>query len=275
MRTRILLTAFLMAVVIGVVAAFIVSRGSGGDAANSGPASTPSAVGSAPTDSAPTGTGFSDPISDRYGRKVAVPNNPAGQPLPQHDPAARRVECGSGAAVSSPEQVMIQRSYGMPILMSQTDGPTHLEGTVLTGYRHSLQGAVLAGWNWVARSYVGGVPTRETITQLTILPAADRSRIAQAPLSMPNGADRFRAVVVAPDAFRVLSCDSEFVAAEWALRLDIDGTGAATSSPRWVGIRLNLLWRDGDWKVQTSSQPITVGPGQRYTSIDGWTRWTQ
>ncbi|WP_043738445.1 hypothetical protein [Nocardia asiatica] len=271
MRARpALLLACSIALVVAVVTVLVIGRHD--SSTDTSPA--PITVEAAPTSAdPPTGSGFADPTSDRYGRKVAIPNNPAGQPLPQREPAPGRIECGPGGAVTSPEQVMIQHSYGMPVLVSPTDGPTRLERTVLTGYRHSPQGAVLAGWNWISRSYVGGAPARDTFTALTMLSADDRDRIAQAPLAMPSNAEKFRAAVVAPDAFRVLSCDAEFVAAEWALRLEVDDSGTPTTTPRWIGMRLNLLWREGTWKVQPSKE-TSLGSGHRYNSLEGWTRWT-
>ena len=81
-----------------------------------------------------------------------VPNNPAGQPLSQRDPAGPRTECTpDGAPVTSPEGVMIQRNFGVSTLYSETDGPSRFDGLVLAGYSRTPQGAALAAANFAPR----------------------------------------------------------------------------------------------------------------------------
>jgi hypothetical protein len=263
MTRTLMIAAAVAALVVGTLA--VVLANSGDDTAAT-PSSPPP---SAPTSAGPTGEGLSDPTSDRLGRKVLVPNNPAGQPLPQRDPLPRN-ECRGGTSVTSPDSVTIQRSYGMPVLVSATDGPARIDGTALVGYRQSPQGAALAAWNFIARIYAGGTPGREALIKLAVLSDADKARLTQAPVSsVPNGGDQFRRLFIAPDQFRVLSCDREFAAIELALQLTPDSGGRR----QWAGIRMNLLWRNGDWKVQTTQDPHSLGGGQKYSSLDGWTPW--
>lgn len=266
MRTRVLLaTAAVVAIAAGVGIAYGL-----GHNVDDTKTSTAAPTTTASTETSEATPGFGDPITDLFGRKVMVPNNPAGSPLTQREPGTR-TECAATAPVSSPESVMIQRSFEMPILASATDGPARLDGTVLAGYRHSPQGAALAGWNWVARVTAGGAPAHDTAAAMTALSDAERATLAT-PSAKP-GAAQWRNATSAPDAFRVSSCDSDFVAIEFAGRQPADQKAKA-SQTSWVGLRLNLLWRDGDWKVQTLSDPQLLGSGQHYSALDvGWTRW--
>lgn len=265
MRTRVLLAT---AAVVAIAAGVGIAYGLGHNTGDTNSATAPTTVAVPETGEATPG--FGDPITDVFGRKVMVPNNPAGSPLTQRDPATR-TECAATAPVSSPESVMIQRSFEMPILASATDGPARLDGTVLAGYRHSPQGAALAGWNWIARFAAGGAPAHDTVAAMTTLSDAERATLPT-PAANPKAA-QWRTMTSAPDAFRVASCDSDFVALEYAGRQPAD-PNVKGSSPSWLGLRLNLLWRDGDWRVQYLPDLKLLGSGQRYTALDaGWTRW--
>jgi len=253
-----------IAVAVALVLGTLVVLASGSDH-NDLPRSSQPTTSTTPV-TEPTPSVGGDPTSDRLGRKVVIPSHPAGQPLAQREPEPR-TEC-RGGAVTSPGGMQIQRSYGMPILVSSTDGPARVEGAALVGYRRSPQGAALAAWNFIARVYAGGTPGREALAKLAVLSDADRARLTQAPESNPpTEPDKFRIRFAAPDQFRVLSCDNEFAAVELALPLDTAGDRT------WAGVRLNMLWRDGDWKVQTALSPDSIGGGQKYTSLEGWTPW--
>ncbi|WP_107661069.1 hypothetical protein [Nocardia suismassiliense] len=230
-----------------------------------------------PTRTAPGGPssagGFDDPTTDRLGRKIIIPRNAAGQPQPQRDPGPR-VECGGGA-VDSPQGMQIQRSFEMPILTSATDGPTRIEGTNLLGYRRSPQGAAIAGFNFLSRTYAAGEPSRAAIAALTILTEDEQRDLAQAsaPVEADPAGDRFRRLFLAPEAFRILTCDADLVAVEWALRAETT-PATTTAAGQWVGLRLNLLWRHGDWRVQLARELASTGAGQRDSSLEGWTKWS-
>ncbi|WP_194838478.1 hypothetical protein [Nocardia sp. XZ_19_369] len=240
----------------------------GGQRPHPAPSTTPS---SAPAPATPpTGAGFADPTTDRLGRKITIPNNPAGQILAQREPGPR-TECGPGQAVSSPESVMIQRSYGMPILMSATDGPTRLDNTTLLGYRRSPQGAALAGWNAIARTFAAEpAVVIEALGKLAILAPEKQAALTGQPTHPTPEADRYRRLFAAPDAFRILSCDDTFAAVELAVQIPPEP--ASKPARQWAGIRVNLVWR-GDWLVQTSQDPRSLGSGQKYPNLEGWTPW--
>ncbi|MGV9836465.1 hypothetical protein ACWDUL_20080 [Nocardia niigatensis] len=264
MKLRLILVAAILATGLTVIliARHTTHRSDGTESASPTPAPSTSVAAQINTGA----TGFADPVTDHEGRKVMIPLNPVGQPLPQHDPNPGRIECAASAPVTSPEEVMIQRAFDLPLLMSGSDGPSRIDDLVPRGYRRSPQGAALAAWNWVSRSYVGGAVTVQTALKLTALTDAERAQIGP----QPTTTDTYHPEFLAPDAFRVLSCDDQYVAVELAIRIDTDGT---RGGPWWVGSRVNVLWRDGDWSIQLNKEPQSLGSGQQYTALDGWTRW--
>ncbi|WP_433717307.1 hypothetical protein ACQP2U_43225 (plasmid) [Nocardia sp. CA-084685] len=265
MSRALLIMIAVAAVLAGAAAAIIVAH----DDDTTAVAPSPNAGSTTP--SPPTGSGFADPTSDRLGRKVAIPNNPAGQVLVQREPAAR-TEYVAGQAVPSPESVMIQRSYTMPILMSTSDGPTRLDGTTLVGYRRSPQGAALAAWNFIARAYASDpAVTVEALNKLAILKPDDHAALTNPTIHQPPDGDRYRRLFTAPDGFRILSYDDTFAAVELALQ--IPGEPGSKTVRQWAGVRMNLLWRNNDWKVQTPEDPRSLGSGQTYPTLTGWTTW--
>ena len=236
-------------------------------------------AGPPPTTAAPTpgdteldtgAEGFGVPDADLSGRTVMVPNNPAGQPLPQREPTGPRVECtNDGRPVTSPESMMIQRNFGVSTLYSETDGPSYIDGLVLAGYTRTPQGAALAAANLYPRLQAGGPVTVEATEKLTVIDPGrftDEQKNAEA-LKPVNTAP---VALRAPTAFRILSCSDTFTVLELAMIRDVDDNGQLMPSPTYSGIRLNMVWDGGTWKAR-ENQRAGFGP---YNSLDGFTRWT-
>lgn len=214
--------------------------------------------------------GFGIPDADLSGRTVMIPNNPAGAPLPQRDPLEPRTECSNdGRPVSSPESVMIQRNFGLSTLYSETDGPSYLDGLVLAGYTRTPQGAALAAANVYPRLQAGGPVAVEAAEKLTLVDLSDysedeREADTQQPVNTEPVALR------APTAFRVLSCTDSFAVIELAMIRDIDDYGNRMPNPTYTGVRMNMVWDSGTWKVRENER-AEFGP---YMSLDGFTRWS-
>ncbi|MGU3438157.1 hypothetical protein ACNHUS_34755 [Actinomycetes bacterium M1A6_2h] len=273
-RTRSILIAAAAIIVVTVIGAivFIVPNMNNDDtppfAATPPATSTPPTPGQSDID---TGAeGFGTPDADLSGRTVMVPNNPAGQPLPQRKPTGLRVECtNDGQPVTSPESMMIQRNFGVSTLYSETDGPSRLDGLVLNGYTRTPQGAALAAANIVPRTLAGGQVAIEVADKLVLNgdqladPAA-RESDASKPINTEPVALR------APFAFKILSCTDSFTVVELASIRDVDDTGARLQSPTYSGLRLNMVWDDNTWKVRETTGPASFGP---YNTLDGFTRW--
>jgi hypothetical protein len=271
-RLRTLLIGLVAIVVVAVVGAivFVIPNLNDDDTAQPpGPAPTTAPAAPDNSDLDTGATGFGTPDSDLSGRTVMVPNNPAGSPLPQRDPSGPRVECtNDGRPVTSPEQMMIQRNFGVATLYSSTDGPASIDGLVLAGYTRTPQGAALAAANFLPRMTAGGAVAVEAADKLTTLadavPADLRAGAADEPVNTAVVALR------APIAFRVLSCTDTFTVVELALIRDVDDKGNPLAAPIYTGMRLNMVWENDTWKVRDNPSRATFGP---YTSLDGWTRW--
>lgn len=271
-RRTLLIGAAALAII--VLAAVIIVRFSGGD--DQPPTATaPTPATSVPAAEAPSnmGTGeegFGIPDADLSGRTIMVPNNPAGQPLPQREPIGPRVECtDDGRQVTSPESMMIQRNFGVSTLYSETDGPSYIDGLVLAGYTRTPQGAALAAANFVPRTLAGGPVAIEAADKLIldggdIGDPAERAEEAAKPVRTETVALR------APVAFKILSCTESFAVVELAMIRDVDDTGARLQSPVYAGLRLNMVWDGGTWKTREATGPASFGP---YPSLDGFTRW--
>ncbi|MFI8977290.1 hypothetical protein ACIGO9_30715 [Nocardia asteroides] len=270
-KTRISIAA--AAALITVTAVFVATRDSGDEHATGQAPTTATAT----TTAAPGAGGqFDNPTFDWLGRKVVVPFNPAGVMLAQREPSTPRTECNTGnAAVTAPEGVQIQRTFHVPTLLSASDGPSRIDGTTPVGYRRSPQGAALAAWNYFIRLTVTGEQQRDFMLKLGVITDAERNKVMSAEVKEPT-AEAIRTLhgMTAPEAFRVLSCDSDTMFIEFANRTDLAKDGKPLANHQWAGRRLHLQWREGDWKVpMVDSQG--VGSGQTYPSLDdSWTRWT-
>ena len=125
-RTRSILITVAALVVVAIVGAiFFIVPNMNDDSAP--PVAAPPTTQPDPPDASASGSngqhGFGTPVVDILGRKVTVPNNPIGQPLPQTAPAPR-IECTpTNTPVTSPSGVQIQQTASLPLLVSTTDGP--------------------------------------------------------------------------------------------------------------------------------------------------------
>jgi len=229
------------------------------------------AGGGAPELAATVGEGFASPEVDLFGRRVDVPNNPAGQPLPQ-DPAAQRKPSdpdwltGRPAGLDQPRGW--QRVYGASVPFSTSDGPARIENGQAVGYAHTPQGAVLAAAQITYRLNARPADRELYVTQVRASAqqlaeydrAMDQNRL---PAQQPERITRY---FVAPDAFQVESYADDLAVVRFASRGQVvDGRQL------WVALRLVMVWEAGDWRLK----PATVeGSRTEYIeSLAGWTTW--
>ena len=277
-RTRTLIVAsaaVLVLVVVGAIAFVVPNLRGGEDTDTAAPPTSAEPTPDPGTSELNTGaTGFGIPDADLSGRTVMVPNNPAGQPLPQRDPTGPRTECTpDGAPVTSPEGMMIQRNFGLSTLYSETDGPSRFDGLVLAGYSRTPQGAALAAANFVPRMYARGPVTVEAGQKLFLFDGSPEANPVFDPVEVEKeSAKPVRTdpeAMRAPMAFRVLSCSDSFAVVELAFIRDVDDNGRRLQQPQYNGLRYNMAWDDGTWKVRPNER-AEFGP---YASLDGFTRW--
>lgn len=264
------LAAIAVVAFVGVIAFIVPIRE---DEPPTAATSTPPAT---PTDQDTSGfdngrDGFGIPDADLSGRTIMVPNNPAGQPLPQREPTGPRVECtNDGRPVTSPESMMIQRNFGVSTLYSETDGPSYIDGLVLAGYTRTPQGAALAAANFLPRGLAGGPVAVEATEKLTLIPDEEIGSQEQKEAELAKPANTETVALRTPMAFKILSCTDSFAVVELAQIRDVDDTGRRMQNPTYTGLRLNMAWDGGTWKVSKLNGSTTGGP---YSSLDGFTRW--
>lgn len=271
-NTLITVAALVVVAVVGAIV-FIIPNMNDDDTPQSTTTPSPTTAPPTPRDSGlDTGAeGFGIPDADLSGRTVMVPNNPAGSPLPQRAPTGPRIECsGDGRPVTSPESMMIQRNFGVSTLYSETDGPSYLDGLVLAGYTRTPQGAALAAANFLPRGLAGGPVAVEATEKLTLVADEEIGSQEKKEAELAKPVNTETVALRAPVAFKILSCTDSFAVVELAVTRDVDDTGKRIQNPIYTGMRMNMVWDSGTWKVSKLDGSATGGP---YNSLDGFTRW--
>ncbi|WP_225725484.1 MULTISPECIES: hypothetical protein [unclassified Nocardia] len=248
-----------MLILLGGLFAVVARHGSRGATGSVTVAPTPSLI-------APT-TGFGPPQLDMLGRRVDVPNNTVGQPLPQY-PSLQRTPAAPDWLTGAPHGVRDpggwQRVFGASVPFSTSDGPARVEDGLVVGYAHTPQGAALAAAQIYYRS-VAHPSDRALYDRQMVLTESQKAEIdrdgSHLPQLWPEAVTRY---LVASDAFRIPSYSTDFAVVELATPANI--VGART----WRVIRLAVTWVDSDWRLTV---PAAGSVAQTLTSLEGWTPW--
>ncbi|MCP2315895.1 hypothetical protein APR12_001228 [Nocardia amikacinitolerans] len=220
---------------------------------------------------ATTGEGFASPEVDLFGRRVDIPNNPAGQPLPQ-DPTHQRKPSDPDWLTAAPEGTQAprgwQRVYGASVPFSTSDGPTRIEDGLAVGYAHTPQGAALAAaqitYRLNARPADRDLYVRQVRVSAQQIAAYDRALDEdRLPKQQPEKVTRY---FVASDAFKVENYADDLAIVRFASRGPVvDG------KQLWAALRLVMVWDAGDWRLK----PATSNGAQTeyIESLEGWTKW--
>ncbi|GAB2633722.1 hypothetical protein ACWDYH_34675 [Nocardia goodfellowii] len=231
----------------------------------SGPIEDPAAS------TAGTGQGFTDPEVDLFGRRVDVPNNSAGQPLPQ-DPGRQRKPADPDWLTAAPAGTTQphgwQRVYGASVPFSTSDGPTRIEDGLAVGYAHTPQGAALAAaqitYRLNARPADRDLYVRQVRVSAQQIAAYDKALTEnRLPKQQPEKVTRY---FVASDAFKIENYADDLA----ILRLATRGP-VVDGKQLWAAMRLVMVWDAGDWRLKpaTSSGSQT----EMIESLAGWTKW--
>lgn len=265
----------LSAVVVIVIIAGIAFAVLGGNDNDTEQQDTPTesqpAPSRAPDASSTTGgdQGFSTPTQDYLGRQVLVPNNHYGQPMGQLRDTTDDV-C-SADEKSTPAEVKIQQTVPMT-LWSTEDGPSGIEDGVPTGYSKSPRGAALAMWNyWTLMNRTDDVSWQIVDNHLELTDEEQRAFDDENRDPQPVDSEDAPMKQIAPAAYRVTSCDDDYIVFDIARSVDISSSGERLSEPDYVALRMAAVWDDGDWKLQLGSlanSPLNID------DIEGWTRWS-
>lgn len=229
------------------------------------------------TDPAPTPTqtpvpapsGFAPPRSDPFGRRIDLPANPAGQPLPQTVP--HHVATDSDWLTAAPAGTLgkggWQQVNGVVVPYSTSDGPTQTIDGVAAGWTHTPQGAALA-LAWIAWQ-LNARPGDRALYQRGLadpdMAAFDRINAAHTvPDQLPETETRW---LLASSAFHVDSYDDDLAVVRIATTTAPDDAG----TPQWMTAQLAAVWKGGDWRLlsPTGSTPSEA----TIASLHGWTLW--
>lgn len=269
----------LIGVVTGVVVVLILALVfTGGNDTSSGNDEAPAAA--APAE-APTSSATPTPTlqigSDLLGRPVTIVDAPGGQPVEQTgEPAAfpEGVE-----AVAAPAGLSLQQvPSGITLMVSDSNGPTGLDGDVMTGYAQSPVGAALVTANYIGLGVALGPVyadflehyARQLVAEDPAFLDEVRARGAEIGSDAPKPADGF----LAPRWFRFSNCTPEFCTVEAALPSVADVVGSSdvktfdVSPTAHPVLRTSLVWEDGQWQIISGRSLPAV------EELDGsWVQW--
>ncbi|WP_067689884.1 hypothetical protein [Nocardia jejuensis] len=235
------------------------------------PPPSPQGDSASPTSSTTGATGFAAPEVDLFGRRVDVPNNTAGQPLPQN-PGKQHKPSDQDWLTAAPEGTVDphgwQRVYGASVPFSSSDGPARLEDGLAVGYSHTPQGAVLAAaqitYRLNARPADRELYVRQVRVSAQQVTAYDQALADQRlPKQQPEKVTRY---LVAPDGFQVENYADDMAIVRLAARGPlVDGRQL------WAAVRLIMVWDAGDWRLKPSTS--SSAQTEYVDSLAGWTRW--
>ncbi|MEV2219788.1 hypothetical protein AB0E01_07910 [Nocardia vinacea] len=217
---------------------------------------------------------FGNPETDMFGRRVDVPENGTGVALEQN-PALQQQPGAPTWQTAAPQpasgQGVWQRVFGGPVVrFSTSDGPARIDGKAAVGFAHTPQGAALAAeqiyWRTNANPRDRDLLLR--LVEVTPQYLNDYDRLVAEGKVSDRLPDKLRPLLFASDAFRIESYTADSATIQFARKARETTDG----QPTWVGMRLAVMWRDGDWKLTAVSgqQQVQI---DSLPSIEGWTQW--
>ncbi|MBJ7287562.1 hypothetical protein [Williamsia sp.] len=258
----------LLAAVVGAVV--VVAFGGSNDSAKSfAPevsAPPPASTTVSPSGSSPAGE-FGAPSIDYNNRRVDVPINVYGQPLEQ---SSRSSSSAFDAALPLPVPTGMKWEYffGLALPYSTSDGPTILDGPLVSGFAHTPQGAALAGYQIFGRQLQGSQDARRAVAQGQTLAGDDAAHKRYIDEAITPGAPAVKPrLLLRPDAFRVISYAPDFAVTQYAVPIGFGGQDAVTS---WGVVQEQLVWSGGNWTLKIGDPDPQL---PQTNSLLGWTTW--
>ncbi|WP_280427909.1 hypothetical protein [Nocardia brasiliensis] len=254
-------------VLVGGVTAWVANRNSDDNKTTGTSATT-----SAPMPSSDAGaSGFAVPETDRFNRRIDIPNNQWGQPLSQTVPprTARDADWLTAAPAGTREKGGWQKVTGAVVPFSTSDGPTGIRDGLPTGWAHTPQGCALAA-AYIAYE-VNARPGDRVIRERALTTSAADLAKFDADRAAGKIPDRAPAVVtqwmLAFDAFKIGSWQEDLCVVKLASKTEPDKVGA----PHWLGTSATMVWDGAAWRLR----PPTAGnpPQEAVPTLAGWTTW--
>ncbi|WP_446225113.1 hypothetical protein ACTWPB_08370 [Nocardia sp. IBHARD005] len=160
---------------------------------------------------------------------------------------------------AAPQGLSWQRVDGAPVPFTGSDGPSHIDGAVATGYAHTPQGATVAALQIGMRLLYSPDFARVLDIQAAVS-SADRHQILTARTSQPRlDPAAVQASTVQPAGFKVGAYTDDAATIYYAY-------------PRTSGTyriaRQAVVWRDGDWRY---SSDLSAPALPEATDLTGFT----
>ncbi|TDB80151.1 hypothetical protein [Micromonospora sp. KC721] len=151
--------------------------------------------------------------------------------------------------------------------VSATAGPKQVTGTTASGFAHTPEGALVAAAQIMMRSsHTLGRDYWEPTIQRQFVPSADRDRMLAELRAADSGpADPGSLSQIA--GFSYQSYTPETAVIGLVLRAPAAGT------PRYHVLSLTLLWRDGDWRMQTPPGGAWISVNRVTNDLTGVVEW--
>lgn len=235
---------------------------------------TVASTGAAPSTETVAPRAFGAPATDLFGRRVDIPDNPAGIALPQN-PTARQLEGTPGWLTAAPApnggEGVWQRLFDGPVVrFSVSDGPTKIDGKAAVGFAHTPQGAALAAEQIYWRTNANPRDRDLLVRLVDVTPQylAQYDRLVAEGKVSDRLPEKLRPLLFASDAYRIESYTGDSAKIQYARK----ARESADGQPSWVGMRMAVVWRDGDWKLTTVTGEERVQI-ETLRTIEGWTQW--
>ncbi|MEV0246433.1 hypothetical protein AB0H76_07600 [Nocardia sp. NPDC050712] len=274
-RSRLTLLGLAAAVAVLVAVGVAVTATRDGAAEGDQKLATNASSGTGPVTSAANApTGFAGAAVDVFGRRVEIPNNPAGQPLAQDSGQQRRSadpDWLTAAPTGTRGEGGWQRVYGVSVPFSTSDGPARIENGLALGYSRTPQGAILAGAQIMYRANARPADRVLRERQMVLTPdelTTYQRRLAAGgvPEQLPESATKW---LVAADAFQIES----FTPEQASMRIATRAQAGEGGGNRWVATRLAVVWAEGDWRLKSVPGPDGRAQTETITTLTGWTPW--
>lgn len=213
----------------------------------------PDATATTPGSSQPISGDSRQTVTDRLGRVVFMPDNPAGDVLPKTDSTTDELDV-QWQRLSGRTQITIARDYPF----SATAGPWEVTDGIAHGFARSAEGAALAGIHAFLGIGQGGQQASRASLRFLSDPAAKEA--PQYMLDNPDGVQSPEAPWTTTfAAYTVLSYDDDNALIRYA----------SPSGDGYQQLDASLVWQDGDWKL-TPGVPFSKTSAVAESEVQTW-----
>lgn len=212
--------------------------------------------------------------STDYGVPIYIPKNPDGDIFTKKLASSEMDKCDPRVNSRAPEDTRVEEIGDKYYLFTASDGPSKKKDGVLLGYSKTPAGAVTALYNAIVKVLPysddsSGEITMDESAEALFTISEERMKEFAASGEKLTDEDMKDGLYQKeefgfPYYFHVLGCSADAVTIEFARAMSATSEPVVTSTSQ-------LVWEDGDWKVNLDSK--ITGRLVDYDDVAGWTRW--